>query len=77
MHAAAALEPLQDEDDAECQVITALLWLLKRDSSPDVRRSALNKIIVTNSTLPGVIQARVLNVFSLSFFPLPNRDAHC
>ena len=47
-----ALEYLQSPD-LNCPVSSALLSLLATDSSPDVRRCALNKITVSDRSLPG------------------------
>ena len=55
VHAVAALELLQDGENPQCPVVGTLLELLRGDSSPEVRRSALSKILVTNSTLQGTI----------------------
>ena len=52
VNAVISLEYLQIAD-SECPVIAALLDLIGRDSSPDVRRCILNKIAVTDKTLAG------------------------
>ena len=51
-HAAASLEYFQDPSP-QCPVVTALLELMEKDSSPDVRRTILGKIAVSNRTLSG------------------------
>ena len=51
-HAASALEFLQDPSP-QCPVTSALLSLMEKDSSPEVRRAILNKIAVSNRTLSG------------------------
>ena len=51
-HAAASLEFFQDPSP-QCPVVTALLELMGKDSSPEVRRTILSKIAVTNRTLSG------------------------
>lgn len=61
MHAVAALEHLQEDEGPECPMTKTLVWLMKRDTSPDVRRCVLNTIIVTNCTLSCQ--------FDSSFFP--------
>ena len=50
--AASSLEFLQ-EPSPQCPVTNALLGLLEKDSSPEVRRTILNKIAVSNRTLSG------------------------
>lgn len=52
MHAVSALEYLQTPDP-NCPVTSAFLTLLATDSSPDVRRCTLNKISVSDRSLPG------------------------
>ena len=52
VQAVSALEFLQ-EPDAQCPVTSALIDLLRKDSSPEVRQCALSKIAVTDRTLPG------------------------
>ncbi len=49
-----ALELLQDAENPNCPVVVSFLELLRMDSSPEVRRYILNRIIVTNTTLPGM-----------------------
>ena len=53
VHAVSALQYLQAADP-ECPVTTALLELLEKDSSPEVRRCVLNKIIVSDKSLTGM-----------------------
>ena len=50
--AASSLEFLQDPSP-QCPVTNALLSLMEKDSSPEVRRTILNKIAVSNRTLSG------------------------
>ena len=52
-NAASGLEFLQDPSP-QCPVTTALLSLMEKDSSPEVRRAILSRIAVSNRTLAGV-----------------------
>ena len=51
-HAVSALELLQDPSP-QCPVTTAMLELMAKDSSPEVRKAILNKIAVSNRALSG------------------------
>ena len=52
VHAVLALEFLQSTDPM-CPVIPIFLELMAKDPSPDVRRCILNKIGVSDQSLPG------------------------
>ena len=49
----AALEFLQEPGSNNCPVTLALLELMAKDTSPDVRKCVLNKIQVTDQSLAG------------------------
>lgn len=53
VQAVVGLRWLQDGSNSECPVITTLLDLLRKDSSPEVRRIVLNIITITDNTLGG------------------------
>lgn len=52
VHAVSALEFLQDPVP-DCPVTSALLDLMAKDSSPEVRRCILNKIPVSDRSFAG------------------------
>lgn len=52
IQAISALELFQESQDVQCPVTTAFIELLRKDSSPEVRRCVLNKIGVSDRTLP-------------------------
>ncbi|XP_033756629.1 LOW QUALITY PROTEIN: condensin complex subunit 3-like [Pecten maximus] len=54
-HAVMALARLQDPHDDNCPVIKAYLFLIKADTSPDVRRAVLSCIAPSTKTLPAIL----------------------
>ena len=64
VNAVSALELLQ-EPVPDCPITIALLSLLAKDSSPDVRRRVLAIIGISNTTLPGKCLAPGLYLSSL------------
>ncbi|VDN17565.1 unnamed protein product [Dibothriocephalus latus] len=50
------LARLQSPLDKDCPVVAALLWLVRHDNSPEVRRRALVALILTTVTLPYVLE---------------------
>eukprot|EP00795_Rhopilema_esculentum_P012294 gene12295-2941_t len=51
VQAVKAIYRLQDVQDPSCPVIESFIHLMEKDSSPDVRRAALQNIAVTHKTL--------------------------
>ena len=58
VQAVSALEWLQDlePDSTGCPVTTLYLSLMATDPSPDVRRCVLNKILMSDRSLPSLIE---------------------
>ena len=55
VQAVKAIYRLQDIQDPNCPVIDSFIHLMQKDSSPDVRRAALQSIAVTPKTLGPIL----------------------